>query len=139
MPRREDVLSRINVTIMDRFANAALPSSHSKTFPALRAGAAVTHAAGLGGKRFVDFFEPHACVIAFVPKHGSERTPPCIQNRLRLSGFGKGRGIHIADEDRTVAVDQLGTQFMQEVFAAIRDPGVNRSGSGSLSCSLCAG
>jgi hypothetical protein len=71
MSRREDVLRCIHVTIMDRAAKAALPSPYSKTFPALRAGAAVTHATGLGGKRFLDFFEPHACVIAFVPKHGS--------------------------------------------------------------------
>jgi hypothetical protein len=80
MSRREDVVSCINVTIMDRFANAALPSSYSKTFPALRAGAAFTLATGLGGKRFIDFIEPHACVSALVPKqvqytNGTELTP----------------------------------------------------------------
>jgi hypothetical protein len=57
MSRREDILRCIDVTIMDRSAHTALPSPYSKTFPALRAGAAVTHAAGLGGKRFVDFLE----------------------------------------------------------------------------------
>jgi hypothetical protein len=139
MSRREDVLSCINVTIMSRFANAALPSSYSKTLPALRAGAAVTHAAGLGGKRFLDFCEPHACVVAFIPKHGSERTPTCIQDRLRLSGLGEGGGIHIADEDRTMAFDQPGAQFVQEILPAIRDLGVNRSGARSLSRSLRAG
>jgi hypothetical protein len=36
-------LSCINVTIMDRTAKAAFPSSYSKTFPALRTSAAVTH------------------------------------------------------------------------------------------------
>jgi hypothetical protein len=40
---------------MDRSAQTALPSSYSKTFPAFGAGAAFTHAAGLGGKRFIDF------------------------------------------------------------------------------------
>jgi hypothetical protein len=131
--RRENVGSRIIVTIMDRSANAALPLSYSKTFPALRAGAAFTLATGLGGKRFVDFIEPHACVSASIPKHGSERTPPCIQNRLCLSGFGEGGGIRVADEDCTVAFDQLGAQIVQEVLPPIRDLGVNRSGTGSLS------
>ena len=139
MSRREGVVSRIIVTIMDRSANAALPLSYSKTFPTLRAGAAFTLATGLGEKRFVDFFEPHACVIAFIPEHGSKRTPPCIQNRLRLSGLGEGGGIHVADEDRTVALDQPGAQFVQEIFPPIRDLGVNRSGTGSLSRSLRAG
>ena len=102
MSRREDIVSCIDVTIMDRSANTALPSSDSKTFPAFRAGAGVTHAAGLGGKRFVDFFEPHACVIALVLQHGSKCAPPRIEHRLRLRSLCKGRGIHVADEDRTV-------------------------------------
>ncbi len=132
-------MSCIDVTIMDRSAHSALPSSYSKAFPAFRAGAAVTHAAGLGGKRFLDFCEPHPCVIVLIPKHGSERTPPCIQDRLRLSGLGQGGGIHIADEDRTVGLDQVGAQFVQEILPTIRDLGVNRSGARSLSRSLRAG
>jgi hypothetical protein len=75
MSRREDNVSRIDVTIMDRFAHSALPSPYSKIFPAFRAGAAVTPAAGLGGKRFIDFIKPHACVIALVQQHASEWTP----------------------------------------------------------------
>jgi hypothetical protein len=54
MSRREDIVSCIDVTIMDRCAHRALPSPDSKIFPAFGAGAAVTHAAGLGGKRFRD-------------------------------------------------------------------------------------
>jgi hypothetical protein len=53
MSRREDIVSCINVAIMDRAANTALPSPDSKIFPAFGAGAAVTHAAGLGGKCFI--------------------------------------------------------------------------------------
>jgi hypothetical protein len=139
MSRREDVLRCVDVTIMDRPANTALPSSYSKTLPAFRASAAVTHATGLGGKYFVDFCEPYACVIALVPKHGSKRTPPCIQNRFRVSGPGEGRGIHIANENRTVALGQPGAQFVQEVSSAIRNLCVNRSGTRSLSSPLCAG
>ena len=54
MSRREDILRCIDVTMMDRPAHNALPSSYSKTFPTLWAGAAVTHATGLGGRRFYD-------------------------------------------------------------------------------------
>src|ERR1700688_1743772 len=86
MSRREDIVSCIDVTIMDRFARSALPSSYSKIFPAFRAGAAVTHAAGLGGKGFIDFREPHACVSAFVQQHGSKRAPARIVHRLGHSG-----------------------------------------------------
>src|SRR5208283_3644672 len=72
MSRREDIVSCIDVTMMDRSAHSALPSPYSKIFPAFWAGAAFTHAAGLGGKRFIDFREPHACVSAFVQQHGSK-------------------------------------------------------------------
>src|ERR1700688_926873 len=44
MSRREDIVSCIDVTIMDRSAHSALPSSYSKIFPAFGAGAAFTHA-----------------------------------------------------------------------------------------------
>jgi hypothetical protein len=75
MSRREDILSSIDVTIMDRTAGATRPSSDSKTFPVFGAGAAVTHTAGLGGKSFIDFIEPHACVSAFILQHGSKCAP----------------------------------------------------------------
>ena len=34
LSRREDIVSCIDVTIMDRFAHSALPSPDSKIFPA---------------------------------------------------------------------------------------------------------
>jgi hypothetical protein len=129
MSRREDHVSCIDVTIMDRFAHSALPSAYSKIFPAFRAGAAVTLTAGLGGKRFIDFIKPHACVIALVQQHGSKCTPARIEHRLCQSSLCERGGIHVANEDRTVGLDQTGAQFMQEIFAPIRDLGVNRSGA----------
>src|ERR1700704_375365 len=139
MSRREDIVSCIDVTIMDRSAHSALPSPYSKIFPAFRAGAAVTHAAGLGGKRFIDFLEPHACVSAFVQQHGSEGAPSRIEHRLRLSSLSKRGGIHVADEDGTVACHQAGAEFVQEIFSAVRDLGVNRSGALSMARALRAG
>jgi hypothetical protein len=92
MSRREDIVSCIDVTIMDRFAHRALPSSDSKIFPALGAGAAVTRAAVSGGKRFIDFRKPHACVRALVQQHGSKGAPARIEHRLGKSGLGERGG-----------------------------------------------
>src|ERR1700688_1754050 len=139
MSRREDIVSCIDVTMMDRSAHSALPSSYSKIFPAYWAGAAFTHAAGLGGKRFIDFREPHACVSAFVQQHGSKCAPAGIEYRLGLSGLCQSGGIHVANEDSTVGLHQTGAQFVQEIFAPIRDLGVNRSGAVSMMGALCAG
>jgi hypothetical protein len=139
MSRREDIVSRIDVTIMDRSAHSALPSPYSKIFPAFWAGAAFTHAAGLGGKRFIDFIKPHACVSAFILQHGSKCAPARIEHRLGLSGLSQRGGIHVADEESPVGLDQAGTQFVQEIFAPMRDLGVNRSGSVSMTGALCAG
>src|SRR6202035_233146 len=139
MSRREDIVSCIDVTIMDRSAHSALPSSYSKIFPAFGAGAAVTHAAGLGGKRFIDFIKPHACVVAFVQQHGSKCAPARIEHRLGQSGLCERGGIYVADEDSTVGLDQTGAQFVQEIFSPIRNLGVNRSGSVSMAGALGAG
>src|SRR5258708_6938965 len=136
MSRREDNVSCIDVTIMDRSAHSALPSSYSKIFPALGAGAAVTHAAGLGGKRFIDFIKPHACVSALVQQHGSKCAPASIEHRLGQSGLSQSGGIHVANKDSPVGLDQVGAQFMQEIFAPIRDLGVNRAGSVSMAGAL---
>ena len=125
-------MSCIDVTIMDRSAHSALPSPYSKIFPAFGAGAAVTHAAGLAGKRFIDFSKPHACVSAFVRQHGSKCAPTRIEHRLGLSGLGESGGIHVADEESPVGLHQTGAEFMQEILSPIGDLGVNRSGSLSM-------
>jgi hypothetical protein len=139
MSRREDIVSCIDVTTMDRAAHRALPSPYSKLFPAFRAGAAVTHAAGLGGKRFIDFRKPHACVSAFVLQHGSKCAPSGIEHRLCLSGLGQSGGIHVADKDRTVGLDQLGAQFVKEIVSPMGDPGLNGSGPLGLPGALRSG
>jgi hypothetical protein len=139
MSRREDILSSIDVTIVNRSAHIALPSSYSKIFLASRASAAVTHAAGLGGKRFIDFGKPHACVSAFVQQHGSKCAPTGIEHRLGLSGLGQRRGIYVANEESPVGLDQTGAQFVQEIFSPIRDLRVNRSGSVLMASALCDG
>src|SRR6266404_4855415 len=138
MSRREDIVSCIDVTITDRSAHSALPSPYSKIFPAFRAGAAFTHAAGLGGKRFIDLLEPHACVSAFIQQHGSECAPARIEHRLGQSGLSQSGGIHVADEQSTVGLDQAGAQFVQEILSPICDLGMNRSRSVSMAGALRA-
>src|SRR5258708_28933831 len=139
MSRREDIVSCIDVTIMDRSAHSALPSPYSKIFPAFRAGAAITHAAVLGGKRFIDFCKPHACVSALVLLHGSKCAPTGIERRLGRSGLCQSGRIHVADGDGTVGLDHAGAEFVQEIFSPIRDLGVNGSGSVSMTGALRAG
>lgn len=126
-PRRENVTSRVAVPIMSRAANKTGPYSHSKTLPALRAGAAVTHAAGLGGKRFVDLLEPHSCVIAFVPKHGSQRAPAGIENGLTVSAPGQPGGVDVSNEDGSVAaLHEANAALVQEVLPPMGNLGVER-------------
>src|ERR1700682_1138703 len=124
MSRREDIVSCIDVTIMDRSAHSALPSPYSKIFPAFGAGAAVTHAAGLGGKRFIDFIKPRACVSALVQQHGSKCAPARIEHRLGQSGLCESGGIYVAHKESTVGLGEAGTQFVQEIFSPIGDLGV---------------
>jgi hypothetical protein len=76
MSRREDNVSCIDVAIMDRFAHSALPSAYSKIFPAFRAGAAVTPAAGLGGKRFIDFIKPQMRIVGGTRGYVCRYPPP---------------------------------------------------------------
>jgi hypothetical protein len=118
MSRREDILSCIDVTIMDRSAHTALPSPHSKTFPSFWTGAAFTHTTGLGRKRFIDFIEPHTCVSAFIAKHGSKRTPPRIEHGLREVSLCKNRSIHIANDDLTIGLHQASAEQIQAALPA---------------------
>src|SRR5512133_2588289 len=112
MPGRENVDGSVDVTMVHRFALAARPffcrisDPTSQTFQAFRASAPVTATIGLGGIGFVDFLEPHACDIAFILQHGSEYPPARVQNRFGLVRFRKSRGIHVANEDRTIALSE---------------------------------
>jgi hypothetical protein len=124
MSRREDNVSCIDVTIMDRSAHSALPSPYSKIFPAFGAGAAVTHAAGLGGKRFIDFRKPHACVSALVQQHGSKCAPARIEHRLGLSGLlGLDRRQSLITERRKRAQPQINAQTRDRAIEDRTDGG----------------
>jgi hypothetical protein len=65
-------------------------------------------------------------VIAFILQHGSECTPASVQNRFGLVRFRESRGIHVAYEDRTVASNETGAEFVMKIFSTVRDLGVER-------------
>ena len=78
----------------------------SKLLQPFRAAAYTARRTALGGMAFVDFFKPHACAIAFIPEHGSERGPPGVEHGLGHVRSGKGGRIHVADKDGGMVVDQ---------------------------------
>ena len=65
-------------------------------------------------------------MIAFILRHGAERAPACVQDGLRLVGFRKSRGVHVANEDRTVALNKPSAEFVVEIFAPVGNLAVNR-------------
>jgi hypothetical protein len=124
--RRENVASRVTVTIMGRPTSPTAPFPHSKTLPALWSGAAVTHAAGLGRVGFIDLLEPYPRVIAFVPEHGPQRAPTGIEHRLSVSASSQRGNVDIADKDGCISCPrQPGCALMQVVPPAIGNSGVD--------------
>jgi hypothetical protein len=139
MPGCENVLGGVDVTVVYRSTFAASPFSYSKTFPAFRASAPVTAATGLGGIRLIDLLEPHACDIALILQHGPECTPARVENRFGLVRLRKGGGIHVANEERTIASNKPGAEFVMKVFSTVRNLGVDRPDPTFLVCALGTG
>jgi len=74
--------------------------------------------------------KPHACVKRIVQQHGSECAPARIEHRLACRVLCERGGIHVGDKESTVGLDQAVCSIVQEIFSAIRDLRVNRSGFG---------
>ena len=68
MPRRENVLSRIDIAVVALTTRPADPFSYSKSCPTLRTTAAYTAAAraGLGSVRFIYDFKNHTSRNRFI-------------------------------------------------------------------------
>ena len=81
------------------------------------------------GERFTGFLEPHACFIAFVLQHGSERRPPGVKHGLSHVCLGQAGRVHVANEDGPVLSSQVRRKLAQEIFPAVRDLGVDRPGA----------
>ena len=80
----------------------------------------------MGGKRFVDFLEQYARRNRLVLKHCSEHRPARVQHGLRHPGFRKTGCVHVANEDRTMLLNETGAEFVEEVFPAIGDLRMDR-------------
>ena len=119
----------VGVPVVCSATSTARPGAHAQARQPLGAASLVAVAALLGGESFVDFFEPGACVIAFVPKHGSERAPARIQHGLCHVGFSEARRAYVADEDGAMLCNKRRGVFVQKVFSAVTDFLVDGAGA----------
>ena len=133
MSALENVLGRVNVTVMRASTLATSPISYSQSCDTFRPRPAFAGRTGYGGIGFVDLIEPYACVSAFVLQHGSEHRPARIHHRLCLSGLGEALGVHVANEDRTMLANKRGAELMQKIFPPITNLGMDGFGTVLLS------
>src|SRR5919109_1143966 len=125
---------------MMRTADTTDPFSDSKTFPALRASAAVTRAAGLGRVSFLDFLEPHSRPMALVPELGSQHPPPGIEHGFAVPGLCERGSVDVADEDRRIAgPGELAAALVEKILPTVGDAGVERPHSCGLTRALRPG
>src|SRR5215472_4602255 len=103
------------------------PRSHYQAFSTFWAAACTAPGTDLRGKSLVnlDVFSP--VPHGLVAKLRSKLRPAGIQNGLRHAGPGKSGSVHVADADAPVLPHELGGQPMQEVLAAVGDPGIDRA------------
>jgi hypothetical protein len=110
MPRREDILRCIDVTIMDRSAHTALPSSYSKTSQALRAGAVSRQEAPLAlkyfGGQFVAVIEDGVDLACQARK--PRRVLVLDPQAQDANSGGRSRTVH------TYSLSTVGAQYMRE-------------------------
>src|SRR5450631_2920297 len=126
MSRREDIVSCIDVTIMDRSAHSALPSSYSKIFPAFGAGAAITLAAG--AVRVASPRRPEGQRLS----RGNRMRRRAL-GLLMLAGLSAGSAAPVASDLDTVmsllAMRRHGrVEFVEQKFLAILSRPVESSG-----------
>lgn len=126
MPARENVLGSIYITIMKNTAFHARPLSYLQAFQPVRTAARTARRTGYSGKRFIDFIEQHARVIAFVLEHCSERRPASIQDGFRHRGFRHAGCVRVANKDCAVLKNEPGAKFVQKVLPAVSHFGVDR-------------
>lgn len=117
MPQRENVSCGIDVAVMVRTAHLTDPFSYSQTFPAFRAGAAVTRATGLGGIYLIDFLEPDSVRHRLVAELGSEHRPAGIQHGLGHAGLCQLGAAHVADEDGSMLVRFGSINWLSDYFS----------------------
>src|SRR3990167_1817585 len=111
---------------MQATAITTLPFSNSQACDSFRPSDCTAFGADLGRETFVDFLEPHTARDRFIGEHGSECAPASVQDGFCHLGFCQAGSIHVADEDCRVLTNEAGTEFVQVVFPAVLDLGVDR-------------
>ena len=115
----QDILSRIDISIMHPATLRTNPVSYSKacdTFrPRIGQGAAIR--ADLGAKRFVHFFKPRAMLNSLVRQLSSEGRPARIHNGLRHAGLGESGGADVAHRDVIKLTHQLSAELVMKVVS----------------------
>jgi hypothetical protein len=135
LPARENVLGGIHITIVMGAAFRTSPflrlfseqASKSCDTSRPRLGQRATSRTGLGGIRFVDNLEPYTCVIALVFERVSEHRPAHIEHGFCHPRLCQLARVHVTNEDGTMLTYQPGAEFVQEVFPAVCDGGVDRA------------
>jgi hypothetical protein len=106
---------------MDRTAITTNPLSYSKACDTFRPRIGQTAATrtGLGGKRFVHFFNGCAVRNRFIAEHVSEGRPSRVIDALCQLGFGKTFGVHVANGDVIKLVNQSVRQLVQKIATTV--------------------
>src|SRR5690606_16065609 len=126
MSRAENVQRSVYITIMNSPAITAFPFSYSKPCDTFRPRVGQTAATrtGLGGKRFIHFFNGCPVRNRFIAEHVSEGRPGRVVDAFAHPGLGQALGIHITNGDVIELLYKARRQPVQEVGASALDLGV---------------
>jgi hypothetical protein len=95
----EDILSRVDITIMRDSTFRTYPGSYSEVCDTLRPRLACARRTDTGRKRFIHFLVPSPVRSRFVAEHVAKGRPAGIKHGLRQAGLGESGGVHIAHRD----------------------------------------
>src|SRR6202051_3759911 len=121
----EDILSRVDITIMRYTTLRTDPASYSEVCDTFRPRLARARRTVSGRERFIDFLVPGPVRNCFVAEHASEGRPAGVENGLRQAGLGEPGGIHIADRDVIELSNDAGRELVVKVTAGVGGKGGN--------------
>jgi len=137
--RSKDHASSVDITIMRSTTLGTIPTSYSETFRPSRAADASAFGTGLGTPSFVGFNIHRLPSGSLVSQHMPECAPARVQDGLGHPGTSELSSIHIADDDQTVFLRQLGAGNVKMMTPRIGDLGMDRADAALVSCALSLG
>ncbi len=121
----EDILSRIDITIMRHSTLRTCPTSYSEVCDTFRPRLTCARRTDSGRKRFIHFLVPSPVRSRFVAEHVAEGRPPCIEHGLRQGGLSKSGGVHIAHRDVIELPNDAGRELVVKITARMDDARVD--------------